>query len=104
MEIRQAPADDVWLSTAYARPTVTLSVHQTIDSDETDYYRACEEIFRSFAGRPHWGKMHYLDGAMMQNLHPRWQDWWRVRNLVDPTRTFLNPFLEALGTGGGALN
>lgn len=104
VEYRTLAADDVWLSTAYARPTVTLSVHQTIDADETNYYRACEEIFRSFEGRPHWGKMHYLDGSTMRNIHPRWQDWWRERNLVDPTRTFLNPFLEALGTGSGALN
>jgi len=104
VEFRTLAADDVWLSTAYARPTVTLSVHQTIDSDETDYYRACEQIFRSFEGRPHWGKMHYLDGSTMQDIHPRWQDWWRVRNLVDPTRTFLNPFLETLGTGSRTLN
>lgn len=103
VEYRTLAADDVWLSTAYARPTVTLSVHQTIDADETNYYRACEEIFRSFEGRPHWGKMHYLDGSAMQTIHPRWQDWWRERNLVDPSRTFLNPFLESLGASSGAL-
>jgi FAD/FMN-containing dehydrogenase len=98
VEFRTLAADDVWLSTAYERPTVTLSVHQTIDEDETPYYQACEAIFRAHGGRPHWGKMHYLDGATLRSIHPRWDDWWRVRNRVDPKGTFLNPFLKGLKT------
>jgi FAD/FMN-containing dehydrogenase len=98
VEFRTLAADDVWLSTAYERPTVTLSVHQTTDADETDYYRDCEAIFRHFDGRPHWGKMHYLDSSTLRAIHPRWDDWWRVRDAIDPNRTFLNSYLEGLST------
>lgn len=94
VEFRTLAADDVWMSTAYQRPTVTLSVHQTIDEDETGYYEACERIFRAHEGRPHWGKMHYLDGATLRSIHPRWDDWWQVRDSIDPNGTFLNPLLQ----------
>lgn len=98
VEFRTLAADDVWLSTAYERPTVTISVHQTTDEDETAYYQACERVFRAFDGRPHWGKMQYLTGTTLRSIHPRWDDWWAVRDSVDPQGTFLNPMLQAMTT------
>lgn len=96
VEYRTLAADDVWLSTAYERDTVTISVHLGMDEDDEPYFRACEEIFRHHDGRPHWGKVHYLDGATLARIHPRWADWWRVRDAHDPAGTFLNPYLESL--------
>jgi FAD/FMN-containing dehydrogenase len=96
VEYRTLAADDVWLSTAYARDTVTISVHQGIDEDDAPYFRACEAIFRAYEGRPHWGKVSYLDGADFARLYPRWHDWWRVRDAYDPTGVFLNGHLRAL--------
>jgi len=96
VEYRTLAADDVWLSTAYERPTVTISVHQDVNEDDEPYFRACEEIFNHYAGRPHWGKMQYLDGATLAARHPKWLDWWRVRDAVDPSGTFLNDFLRSV--------
>lgn len=96
VEFRTLAADDVWLSSAYERDTVTLSVHYPHDSDDEPYYRACEEIFLAHDGRPHWGKVHYLDAGQLAAIHPRWSDWWRVRNEVDPEGTFLNGYLKSL--------
>ena len=96
VEFRTLAADDVWLSTAFERPTVTLSVHQTIKEDEEPLYRACEEVFLAHQGRPHWGKVHYLDGEQLAAAHPRWQEWWAKRDEVDPNGTFLNEHLRAL--------
>ena len=96
VEYRTLAQDDVWLSTAYQRPTVTISVHQGIDEPDEAYYRACEEIFLAHGGKPHWGKVNYLDGQQMADLHPRWSDWWRVRDSVDPTSTFLNPYMHSI--------
>ena len=59
VEYRSLAADDIWLSTAYQRPTITISVHQDIRLDDEEYFRACEEIFLSYEGRPHWGKVNY---------------------------------------------
>jgi FAD/FMN-containing dehydrogenase len=95
VEYRLLAEDDVWLSTAYGRPTATVSVHQDVALDETPYFRACEEIFRSFDGRPHWGKVHYLEPDVLASIHPRWQDWWQARDQADPDGLFLNDYLAA---------
>ena len=96
VEYRTLAADDVWLSTAYERPTVTISVHQDIREDDEPYFRACEEIFLAYEGRPHWGKVNYLSGQQLAERHPRWADWWRVRDSVDPQGTFLNDYLQSI--------
>lgn len=100
LEYRTLAADEVWLSTAYRRPTVTISVHQGVDRPDEPLFRACEEIFRTFDGRPHWGKVHFLGARDMASIHPRWFDWWRVRDRFDPTDRFLNPHLAALRPDG----
>lgn len=96
VEYRTLAADDVWLSTAYERPTVTISVHQAVDEPDEPYYRACEEIFLEFEGKPHWGKVNYLSGEQLAAMHLRWGDWWRVRDAVDPNGIFLNPYLQRI--------
>ena len=96
VEYRTLAADDVWLSTAYERDTVTISVHQDVRLDDEAYFRACEEVFLSFQGRPHWGKVNYLNAAQMAQRHPRWQEWWQVRDGLDPHGTFLNEYLRGL--------
>jgi FAD/FMN-containing dehydrogenase len=96
VEYRTVAADEVWLSTAYRRPTVTISLHQDVDEDDEPLYRAAEEIFRAFDGRPHWGKVNYLDGDELADIHPRWSDWWSVRDAVDPGGVFLNDYLDRI--------
>ena len=96
VEYRTVAEDDIWLSTANGRPTVTISVHQDVRLDEEPYYRACEEIFLSFGGRPHWGKTSYLDGARFAQMYPHWEDWWRLRDRFDPAGSFLNSYMKSL--------
>ena len=96
VEYRTVAADDVWLSMANGRPTVTISVHQDIRRDETDYYKACEAIFLEYGGRPHWGKVNYLSGDQLADLHPDWDSWWAARDELDPTGTFLNGYLRGI--------
>ncbi len=96
VEYRSLAADDVWLSTAYQRPTVTISLHQDVGVDDEPMFRAAEEIFRSHEGRPHWGKVNYLDRDELTSIHPRWDDWWSARDRVDPTGVFLNDYLRSI--------
>ncbi|MDG2049709.1 MAG: D-arabinono-1,4-lactone oxidase [Myxococcota bacterium] len=93
LEYRTLAADDVWLSSAYDRPCATLSVHQGVDAPDEPLFRACEEIFRDYGGRPHWGKVHFCNAEELASAHPRWNDWWRVRDRWDPTGRFLNDLL-----------
>jgi FAD/FMN-containing dehydrogenase len=96
LEYRSVAADDLWISPASGRETVTISVHQGIDVPDEPLFRACEEIFRAHEGRPHWGKVHSLDGAELARIHARWPAWWRVRDRFDPDGRFLSPYLESL--------
>ena len=96
VEYRTVAADDVWLSMANSRPTVTISVHQDIRQDETKYYQACESIFLEYGGRPHWGKVNYLNSQQLADVHPDWERWWAVRDEVDPTGVFLNDYLRSI--------
>ena len=96
VEFRTLAADNVWLSTAYERTTATISVHQDVAFDETDYYKDCEAIFLAYGGRPHWGKVHYLDARALESAHPRYVDWWQQRDAIDPGGVFLNDYLAGL--------
>ena len=100
VEYRTLASDDVWLSTAKGRETVTISIHQGIDVEDEPLFRACEKVFLSYAGRPHWGKVHYLGGEGLRTAHEDWDEWWRVRDSVDPEGRFLNPYLAELAGRG----
>lgn len=97
VEYRTLAGDETWLSPAYERQSVTLSVHQTIEEDDKPLFSACEKIFLAFGGRPHWGKVHYLGAEDFKVAYPKWEDWWAVRNSVDPKGVFLNDYLASLG-------
>ena len=56
---------------------------------------------RSFGGRPHWGKMHSQTAETLRGLYPRFDDFLRVRDELDPERRFANPYLDRV-LGGAA--
>lgn len=98
VEYRTVASDEVWLSPANGRPTVTISVHSDIDHDDRRLFGACEEIFLAHDGRPHWGKVNSRTGSDFADHYPKWERWWEVRNQLDPTGTFLNDYLRSIRT------
>ena len=96
VEYRTLAADDIWLSPAYGRQSVTISIHQAADLPYADFFRDAEAIFRSFAGRPHWGKLHSHSADDFARLYLRWEDFLAVRQKLDPEGRFLNPHLRCL--------
>jgi FAD/FMN-containing dehydrogenase len=60
------------------------------------YFDAIEAIFQRYEGRPHWGKMHTLTAETLATRYPRWQDFLRVRESLDPHGVFLNDYLRRL--------
>jgi len=99
LEYRTVAPDDLWISAANGRPTVTISAHQDISLDDRPLFEACEAIFRRYAGRPHWGKQHYLSGAELAELYPRYPDWWAARDTFDPHGLFVTDYLATLRPG-----
>ena len=96
VEYRCVRADDAWLSPAYGRDTVTLSLHQGAELPWQDFFTDLEPVLRSHAGRPHWGKRHSLGADELNALYPRFEDFRRLRAELDPKGRFLNDHLRAL--------
>jgi len=94
VEVRAAAADDPWLSTAHGRPTGYIAVHRYFRENPVEYFGAVEQIMLAYDGRPHWGKMHTLDAGRLRERYPRFDDFLRVRDELDPDRRFANPYLD----------
>ena len=94
VEIRHAPADDVWLSTAHERDTVYLAFHTNVRTDHREYFAAVERVLRAYDGRPHWGKLHTRTAADLAPAYPRFADFVALRDRLDPDRLFTNDYLE----------
>lgn len=95
-ECRWVKADDIWLSPFYQRGAVVISVHRYHKQPYRDFFDAVEPIFLKYGGRPHWGKMHSLTSEQFAQMYPRWTDYCRLREELDPSNKFLNQHLEAV--------
>ncbi|WP_440711169.1 D-arabinono-1,4-lactone oxidase [Herbiconiux sp. YIM B11900] len=94
IEVRFAPADDLWLSTASGRDSGYVAVHRYFRENHTEYFEAVEEIMIEHAGRPHWGKLHTRDAAALAELYPQHGSFVQLRDRLDPTRMFSNAYLD----------
>jgi L-gulonolactone oxidase len=89
-------ADDAWLSPAFGRDSVAISIHQDGRFPFRDFFADVEGIFREAGGRPHWGKIHTRSAAELRTLYPRWDDFLALREARDPRGRFLNQYLRGL--------
>ena len=96
IEFRTVAADDIWLSPFYERESVTIALHQYRRASTKPLFDACEAIFRSYGGRPHWGKLHTATRDELAALYPKFEDFRAVRARLDPKGKFLNGYLGAL--------
>lgn len=94
IECRWVKADDIWLSPAYERESAYIAVHMYRGMPYKEYFGAMEAIFKKYGGRPHWGKMHTLKHADLQERYPKFEDFKALRREMDPNGMFLNPYLE----------
>jgi FAD-linked oxidoreductase len=96
LEVRFAPADDVWLSTAYGRETAYVAAQQYWRLPHARYFEAAERIFTAVGGRPHWGKMHTRGVEYLAGQYRRLPDFQRTRAAADPEGVFANPYTRRL--------
>jgi L-gulono-1,4-lactone dehydrogenase len=94
VEVRTAPADDVWLSAAHGRDTAWVAVHMFERVRYAAYFGAVEERALAVGGRPHWGKLHTRDAAWCADELPGFAKFCAVRDRVDPHRVFGNDHLR----------
>jgi len=94
VEVRVAAPDGNWLSTAYQRESAYIAVHKYFRDDHLPYFRAVDQLLRSYDGRPHWGKIHFQDAAELSTRYPRFADFRTLRGRLDPDRVFANAYLD----------
>jgi FAD/FMN-containing dehydrogenase len=96
LEIRVVAGDDAWMSPNYQRDNLVVSISGEPGTEYWPYLRACDGLFAEYGGRPHWGKIHFMDPDRVSQLFPRYEDFLAMRRRFDPNGTFLNPHLRAL--------
>jgi FAD/FMN-containing dehydrogenase len=99
VEYRTQPGEDAWLSPTQGADSVTISVHQAIDQPWEAFFRDMERVFVARGGRPHWGKLQYLDAKGIRAIYPAASRdaFERVRGEMDPAGVFANDYLRGLG-------
>ncbi len=99
IEVRVAPADELWLSTAYGRDSAYIAIHVFHSAPHENYFGEVEAIMTAVGGRPHWGKMHTRDANYLAEVYPRFLNFVALRDALDPDRRFGNRYLtQVLGS------
>ena len=86
MDIRFLQQEDSWLGYSYGGDCVTVGC-VCRDSARADRYQAfevLEEVFLRHGGRPHWAKRFGARAPVLAALYPRWQEFVRLREAMDP--------------------
>ncbi len=93
MEVRFVAADEAWLSPAYHRNSVVISISGVPGTSYLEYLERVDRLFKEYAGRPHWGKLHFMTRERVQKLFPCFDEFVMVRRQLDPNGIFLNSHL-----------
>jgi FAD/FMN-containing dehydrogenase len=96
-EIRFTRADEFWLSPAYRRDTMWLSLYN-MASDErwADQLRQFEAFARAHGGRPHWGKEASFDATYLRTQYEQLPAFRALVGELDPRGVFTNPWLAGI--------
>jgi L-gulonolactone oxidase len=94
IEVRASHADDIPLSTAHGRESGWIAVHQYVGVPYEPYFQGVEAIMDDYAGRPHWGKLHFQSARTLAGRYPEWDTFASWRAKLDPAGTFRNAYLD----------
>jgi len=94
-EIRTIAADDLWMSTCYRQPSVTI--HFTWKPDWPAVSRllpVIEKELAPFQPRPHWGKLFTISPSDLRSRYQKLPDFIQLAAKYDPKGKFRNDFLN----------
>lgn len=100
--LRATGPSSSWLSPSAGADTcffgfvVYYAEDGSLSAEGVEFLRAVERLLAAHGGRPHWGK--YFDESLYDwpALYPRWEDFRRVRDVLDPHHRFANAFTARL--------
>jgi alditol oxidase len=93
-EVRTIAADNLWMSTAYKRPSV--AIHFTWKQNTESVLKLLplvEEQLAAYGARPHWGKLFTIPAANLKARYERYSDFQQLLRQYDPNGKFRNEFL-----------
>lgn len=96
VEYRTHAPEDAFLSVTQGEETVTISLHDDASAVHWDFFPVAEQLFRTFGGRPHWGKMNFLEADDWKSAYPLLDQFVAVRRRLDPDGVFLNDWLKPI--------
>jgi FAD-linked oxidoreductase len=96
IECRFVKGDKLHLSPAYQRDSAYLAFHTYRGMPYKDYFGRMESIMLEYGGRPHWGKMHTQKADSLKLKYPKWDDFQKIREQLDPNQMFISPYLKGL--------
>jgi alditol oxidase len=94
-ELRTIAADDLWVSTAYKRPSMTI--HFTWKPEwaaVTKVLPMIEKKLAPFDARPHWAKVFTMSPRRLRSLYAKLPDYKALVGKYDPHGKFRNTFLN----------
>ncbi len=96
-EVRTVRADDLWLSPAYGRDSVTFHFTWVNDAAAVmPVLAAVEERLMPMGARPHWAKLTTVAPPEIMAGYERAAEFEQVAQRYDPTDKFRNRFLDRL--------
>src|SRR5262249_15297309 len=99
-ELRTVAADQLWMSSCFARPS--LAIHFTWKPDWDSVRKLLPIIEKELAPyqvRPHWGKLFAMAGASLQSRYEKLTDFQVLLKEHDPRGKFRNEFLARTLSG-----
>jgi xylitol oxidase len=94
-ELRTMAADELWLSPATGRPSLTI--HFTWKNEPAAVARLAPQIqaaLEPFGARPHWGKVNTMTAVEIAPLYPKLPEFAALCERMDPQHRFRNSYLE----------
>jgi FAD/FMN-containing dehydrogenase len=102
-EIRVTKADDFWLSPAFGRDSLWLSMYNMDSPARWDDQLAQFDAFATtHGGRPHWGKEASFDPGYLKAVWPKLGEFRALTRNYDPNGKFVNAWVEEIFRDCGA--
>jgi FAD-linked oxidoreductase len=96
-EIRFVKGDDFALSPCHGRDSVYVGAYNADNRGWNELLADFEKhIGIKYNGRPHWGKEFNVGADYLKAAYPKWDDFLKLREEIDPEGRFMNPMIENL--------
>ena len=95
-ELRTIDGDDLWMSTAYKRPSI--AIHFTWKPEwpaVKELLPRIEEKLAPFDARPHWAKLFTIAPSRIDSLYAKVPEYRALVKQFDPQQKFRNAYLSA---------